>query len=213
MLASYELKVFDNSDKTNLGQLQRFIELRVLPSGINRVENYTHDRMFWDENLVYTCLIYQDSIVGFATALRRQFYPANSVRILNRLFLLPEHRFHRGKESVAGDTIKLLTEAQINFIQEKTPGNFKWFFMSREAPNSRFMRLRTKICNQREIFNSNWRIIEDLCLVCNDPQSKVCWQHISYTSCNEEPLIFDRTLTLQEFRRIFLPTFSHEAHK
>lgn len=139
----------------------------------SKIDFFKHDFVsVWKRN---------DKIVGFATGYSCDYYPTNSIRILNRFY-------HNKQTSRIRFTREVLRPATFHCIQQQlimaNRLSFDNVFMSREPRTNKFFKMFTKALNARSAFK--WEFKEGpFLVVANSEHNPKAWQSISVAKLND----------------------------
>ena len=113
-------------------------------------------------------------LVGISSVMNRDIWPQNFYRILNRHFILPEHRTGYKRDGVAARTLHIIKQQTKIAFKNKA----ECVFVSIHSYRPRWSRYFADYLTQNT--QHEWKS-EDLVLITNNPKTKSNYQHIIYS--------------------------------
>jgi len=170
-----------------------------------KIDNYKNNPDFvLDEQLLITVALMDGKCVAFSSVYKRDSYPKNCARILNRYYIDPSHR----ENSNLSDINWLAFEMAKDQIDQLRNTNLEidWAFMSMEAPKPRWMTHWVNTAKEHGLeFHFNRNILHLTCPI-PGPQKKFCWQHVCYLNIRNKnalfPMVNNSIISLDEWRDI-----------
>lgn len=193
-LLNFQIVSWDpKKDSGYIKRLENYRKKILLEAG----ENYFPDRLDFMDQEVITVFLKEGNILGFCTAWRRETYPDQTARILNRFYFDPCVR-RTGTKIVLRFPVFISIEHQCLILKNK---GLKWVFISRPYGSYRWCHQVEKILNEQSLIKG-WKASEDLVLVCHVPNSPKCWQFLVFGKLGEDGGCFElleNRLSREEF--------------
>lgn len=178
-----------------INDIKDFLSGQKFPG--NRQENYTNWLKPTELNVISWVYNRNNELVGMSTAAHRpSHFDPGSVRVLNRLFHLPDGWNYPRTTTVA------MVMHQLLFARH---WGYDHVFISREALNPNFAPWMRDILNGSISFG-DWIAPDDLVLTAQAPDQGSCWQHTLYQNIQKNgkawPML-SQTMTQNQYRESF----------
>ena len=177
----------------------------------NTISNYSPENFVLDRQAGFSIAYFKEQMIAFSSMfVNGEYYPENSVRLLNRFYIAPSTRSHVGAEPGAYKSRNrspvigpLMLAQQANLAKDL---EFEWGFVSREMSNLRWTRLFCDAIGENSPYR--WKVLPQLAALCqvNSPR---CWHHIIFSNLKNplEPkdIRFKNEKSIDSYRALFGP--------
>ena len=150
----------------------------IQKGGESLLENYSPKRLDFSAQEAISLFLKDDIIKGFCTAWNRDFFGADSLRILNRYWRDREMRTSGYPKAPFPPHAFACIQHQCQLAQQR---GFEWAFFSREVGAKSYCEKFTDILNQSEQFGE-WKMSPRLIQVTPDAAASSSWQWVVYRS-------------------------------
>ena len=113
-------------------------------------------------------------LVGVSSVMNRSIWPENFYRILNRHFILPEHRTGFKRDGIAERTLHIIQQ-QYRIAKKY---HASCIFISIHSYRPRWSKYLADYLTEKT--DTSW-ISEDLVLITNNPKTRSNYQHVIYS--------------------------------
>lgn len=198
-----------NEDNENVKEFERFREIFL--SGATQAERalYSADELRVDQQAAISLAYAFGAPYAASTLFRRDTFPLESIRCVNRFFVLQGFRVggaeHQKLKATGMGSPRLPTvsvEMAKQQIEVAKRLECEFTFISREALNLGWCKKMTEQLVNLE--SKSWYLNPSLVAVCN-PANKSCWQHAIVRPLNEKNAVlkFENTMEISEFKNKF----------
>ena len=152
----------------------------------HRLINNYHN-IEWDKFPFISTFKVDGKITGYSTGWARDFFPKDSIRLVNRFYLVPERRskVHARSDILMPPTLAMIDQ-QIGFSDQM---GFKYKFISREVRAPRHFEILITDLGNRSI--NSWEYRRGPYLCAPDPDNSECWQSIGLSTKHDATPFWD----------------------
>jgi hypothetical protein len=175
---------------------------------LSTIVNYSKNNFVLSRQLAFSIAYFNNLVIAISSVFSNEVYfPADSVRLLNRFYIHPSARpqidSDLGYKSKSRSPVvaPIMAQQQLEIIKEL---GIEWAFLSREMPNLRWVKMFCNALNHQT--TNSWKIHPNLCAIC-EPQSPRCWHHIIYSNTKhletDSTLLFANEKSIENYRLLF----------